>query len=156
MILAGRTGSAFAAEIGTMQVNQEIDALKTLGLDPMTILVLPRLLAAALVMPALTILLEIAGLVGMIDRAERLRLPPGRVANQVAAAVRSARPLRRLFKAIVFGCVIAAIGCQAGLVDRASARAPSGLSATAAVVGGIVATIVLDGAFAMLFYRIGV
>ncbi len=65
VILAGRTGSAFAAEIGTMKVNEEIDALVTMGLDPMTMLVLPRMIAAMLVMPVMTLTLDIAGLLGM-------------------------------------------------------------------------------------------
>ena len=65
VILAGRTGSAFAAEIGTMKVNEEIDALATMGLDPMTMLVLPRMIAAMLMMPLMTLVLELAGLLGM-------------------------------------------------------------------------------------------
>ncbi len=65
VILAGRTGSAFAAEIGTMKVNEEVDALITMGLDPMTMLVLPRIIAAMLVMPVLTLTLDLAGMIGM-------------------------------------------------------------------------------------------
>ncbi|MBV9539103.1 MAG: ABC transporter permease [Acidisphaera sp.] len=154
VILAGRTGSAFAAEIGTMQVNQEIDALKTLGIDPMTLLVLPRLLAAALVMPALTVLLEIAGLIGMVFVLNAIGIPPTAVLNQTAHAMHLHDVFGGLFKAVVFGVVIAGIGCRAGLATGIGPEAV-GVSATAAVVGGIVATVALDGVFAVLFYRLG-
>jgi phospholipid/cholesterol/gamma-HCH transport system permease protein len=155
VILAGRTGSAFAAEIGTMQVNQEIDALKTMALDPMTILMMPRLAAAALVMPALTTLLVIAGLIGMVIVLNTFGFSTVAIANQVASAVTVHDLFSGLFKGFMFGAVIAAIGCKAGLSTGVGPRAV-GISATAAVVGGIVATIVLDGVFAVLFYRIGI
>ena len=154
VILAGRTGSAFAAEIGTMKVNQEIDALTTMGIDPVTMLVLPRMLAAMLVMPALTVILEMAGLLGMTLVMVGAGWPPVTVGNQVAQWVKPADFFGGLSKAVVFGAVVAGIGCRAGLATGIGPRAV-GLSATAAVVGGIVATIVLDGMFAVLFYRLG-
>jgi len=154
VILAGRTGSAFAAEIGTMKVNQEIDALATMNIDAMTMLVLPRMLAAMLVMPALTVVLEMAGLLGMTLVMVGAGYPPVTVANQVAQWVKPEDFYGGLFKAVVFGAVIAGIGCRAGLATGIGPRAV-GLSATAAVVGGIVATIVLDGVFAIVFYRLG-
>lgn len=154
VILAGRTGSAFAAEIGTMKVNQEIDALTTMDIDPVTMLVLPRLMAAMLVMPALTVILEMAGLLGMTLVMVGAGWPPITVANQVAQWVKPADFFGGIAKAVVFGAVVAGIGCRAGLATGIGPRAV-GLSATAAVVGGIVATIVLDGLFAVLFYRLG-
>ncbi len=154
VILAGRTGSAFAAEIGTMKVNQEIDALATMGIDPVTMLVLPRMLAAMLVMPALTVILEMAGLLGMTLVMVGAGWPPVTVGNQVAQWVKPADFFGGISKAVVFGAVVAGIGCRAGLATGIGPRAV-GLSATAAVVGGIVATIVLDGMFAVLFYRLG-
>jgi phospholipid/cholesterol/gamma-HCH transport system permease protein len=154
VILAGRTGSAFAAEIGTMKVNQEIDALRTMDIDPVTMLVLPRLLAAMLVMPALTVILEIAGLMGMTLVMVGAGWPPVTVANQVAQWVKPADVFGGLAKAVVFGAVVAGIGCRAGLATGVGPRAV-GISATAAVVGGIVATVVLDGVFAVIFYRMG-
>ncbi|HEX3349423.1 MAG TPA: ABC transporter permease [Acetobacteraceae bacterium] len=154
VILSGRTGSAFAAEIGTMQVNQEIDALKTLGIDPMTLLVLPRLFAAALVMPVLTVLLEIAGIVGMLFVLRGVGIPPTAVVNQLAHAMHLQDVFGGLLKAVVFGSFIAGIGCRAGLATGIGPQAV-GVSATEAVVGGIVATIALDGLFAVLFYRLG-
>jgi phospholipid/cholesterol/gamma-HCH transport system permease protein len=154
VILAGRTGSAFAAEIGTMKVNQEIDALTTMSIDPMTMLVLPRLVAAMIVMPALTVVLELAGLLGMTMVMVGAGYPLEAIGNQVSNWVQAADFYGGLFKALVFGAAVAAIGCRAGLSTGVGPRAV-GLSATAAVVGGIVITVVLDGMFAVLFYRLG-
>lgn len=154
VILAGRTGSAFAAEIGTMKVNQEIDALVTLDLDPMTFLVLPRLAAAMLVMPALTLALEIAGLLGMTLVLLSAGIPMAAITNQVTAWVAPSDAILGLAKALFFGAVVAAIGCAAGLATGVGPRAV-GRSATAAVVGGIVATILFDGLAAVIFYRLG-
>jgi phospholipid/cholesterol/gamma-HCH transport system permease protein len=154
VILAGRTGSAFAAEIGTMKVNQEIDALATMDIDPVTMLVLPRMLAAMLVMPALTVVMEMSGLLGMTLVMVGAGYPPITVGNQVAQWVQPADFYGGLAKAVVFGAVVAGIGCRAGLATGIGPRAV-GLSATSAVVGGIVATIVLDGIFAVVYYRLG-
>ena len=153
VILAGRTGSAFAAEIGTMKVNEEIDALVTMGLDPMTMLVLPRMIAAMLVMPVMTMLLEIAGLLGMATVMRGFGFPLQAIVLQVQAWVGAVDLYGGLFKAACFGLAVAAIGCRAGLGTGVGPRAV-GLSATAAVVGGIVATIALDGVFALIFYRL--
>ena len=154
VILSGRTGSAFAAEIGTMKVNEEIDALSTMGLDPMTMLVLPRLVAATAVMPAMTLVLDLSGLAGMAVVMRLLGYPLAAVMVQVSSAATPVDLYGGLFKAVCFGAVVAAIGCRAGLATGKGPRAV-GLSATAAVVGGIVASILLDGAFALLFYRLG-
>jgi phospholipid/cholesterol/gamma-HCH transport system permease protein len=154
VVLAGRSGSAFAAEIGTMKVNQEIDALVTMGVDPMTTLVLPRLLAAMLVMPVLTVLLEIAGLIGMSVVLVGAGIPLVAISHQIIQWVRPRDFYGGMVKAVVFGAVVAAIGCRQGLAAGSGPRAV-GLAATAAVVGGIVSTIGLDGLFAVLFYRLG-
>ena len=154
VILAGRTGSAFAAEIGTMKVNEEIDALVTMGLDPMTMLVLPRMIAGDAGHAG-----DDAGAgdrraAGHDDGDARLRLSAG--GDRAAGAELgdgSAICIGGLFKAMCFGVAVAAIGCRAGLGTGVGPRAV-GLSATAAVVGGIVATIVLDGVFALMFYRL--
>ena len=154
VILAGRTGSAFAAELGTMKVNQEIDALVVMGLDPMTLLVLPRMLAALLITPVLTLTLDAAGMLGMttVMRGFGYTLPA--IQQQVQSAATVGDLAGGLAKAAVFGVAVAAIGCRAGLGTGIGPRAV-GFSATAAVVGGIIATIALDGAFAILFYRLG-
>jgi phospholipid/cholesterol/gamma-HCH transport system permease protein len=153
VILAGRTGSAFAAEIGTMKVNQEVDALVTMGLDPMIMLVLPRLIAVMLVLPALALVLDIAGLIGMATILRGFGFPVMIIVRQVQGAAGIADLFGGLFKAVCFGAAIAAIGCRAGLSTGNGPRAV-GLSATAAVVGGIIATIALDGLLAVLFYRL--
>jgi phospholipid/cholesterol/gamma-HCH transport system permease protein len=153
VILAGRTGSAFAAEIGTMKVNQEIDALVTMGIDPMTILVLPRLIAVMLVLPALALALDIAGLIGMATVLRGFGFPMVTIVHQVQSAASVSYLFGGLFKAVCFGAAIAAIGCRAGLSTGNGPRAV-GLSATAAVVGGIISTIALDGVLALIFYRL--
>ena len=153
VILAGRTGSAYAAEIGTMKVNQELDALSTMGLDIMTMQVLPRMFAAMLVMPVLTMALVMAGLVGMASVMVMLGFTPAAVLNQIQQSVKLPDLFGGLFKATCFGAAIAAIGCRAGLATGSGPRAV-GIAATSAVVGGIVATVVLDGGFALLFYRL--
>ncbi len=155
VILAGRTGSAFAAELGTMTVNEEIDALRIMGIDPMVLLVLPRLLAATLAMPAMTLLMDLAGLLGMTGVMLSLGFPTALVSNQLLAGVKLGDLWQGLFKAAAFGLVIAGVGCRAGLAAGRGPRAV-GDAATAAVVGGIVAIVVLDGAFAVLFYRLGI
>ncbi len=155
VILSGRTGSAFAAEIGTMKVNEELDALATMGLDSMTMLVLPRLVAATLVMPALTIIMELAGLVGMTMVLKGFGFAPVTVWNQIAYWVVAKDVIGGLVKSMVFGAAIALIGCRAGLTTGVGPRAV-GISATRAVVGGIVASIVIDGLFALAFYRLNV
>ena len=153
VILAGRTGSAFAAEIGTMKVNEEVDALMTMGLDPMTMLVLPRIFAAMLVMPVMTLALDLAGMLGMTTVMLGFGFPLVTITRQVQNWVDAGDVYGGLFKAVCFGLAVAAIGCRAGLGTGVGPRAV-GLSTTAAVVGGIVATILLDGVFAVIFYRL--
>ncbi len=155
VILAGRTASAFAAEIGTMKVNEELDALTTMGLDPTTMLVLPRLAAGLAVMPVMTAVLDLAGLLGMAVVMRGFGYPVAIIETQVQYWTTPADLYGGLVKAACFGAVIVAIGCRAGL---STGRGPQavGLSTTAAVVGGIVATIVLDGVFAVFMNRLGV
>jgi phospholipid/cholesterol/gamma-HCH transport system permease protein len=154
VILAGRTGSAFAAEIGTMKVNEEVDALATMGIDPTTYLVLPRLAAVMLAMPVVTLVLELAGLLGMTTVMGLFGFPLVTVVRQVQNAATLVDLLGGLAKSMAFGLAVAAIGCRAGMATGVGPRAV-GHSATAAVVGGIVATIALDGLFALLFFRLG-
>lgn len=155
VILAGRTGSAFAAELGTMQVNEEIDALTTMGIDPPTMLVLPRIGAAMLVMPALVVAMDVAGLLGMGAVLMSFGFPASVIVAQITAATGPRNFLLGLFKGMIFAAAVAIIGCRAGLTAAHGPRAV-GEAATAAVVGGIVATVLLDGLFAVLSYRLGV
>ena len=120
VILAGRTGSAFAAELGTMKVNEELAALQTLGISPMTMLVLPRLAAAVMVMPVLTLFLELAGLCGMLTVMMAFGFPPAAVATQLGRAIHARDLWGGLFKAVCFGAAIAGVGLPrgAGYRDR--------------------------------------
>jgi phospholipid/cholesterol/gamma-HCH transport system permease protein len=153
VILAGRTGSAFAAELGTMVVNDEVAAIATMGIDPVTMLVLPRLTATLLVMPGLAMLLELSGMGGMTLVMGTLGFPASAVVHQAVQAARLTDIVGGLFKASVFGAAISVIGCRTGLGAGLGPRAV-GEAATAAVVGGIFATIMLDGVFTILFYRL--
>ena len=155
VVLAGRTGSAFAAELGTMTVNEEVNALRIMGIDPMVMLVLPRILAGILVMPVLTLLMNLAGLAGMTVVMETLGFPWSAVSNQLQQWLSLGDLMGGLFKSACFGLVIAAIGCRAGLSAGFGPRAV-GDAATAAVVGGIVAIVAMDGVFAILFFRLGI
>jgi len=154
VVLAGRTGSAYAAELGTMTVNEEVSALRIMGIDPMVLLVLPRLVAATVAMPVLALLMDLAGLLGMAGVMLSLGFPMTLVLNQLQAGIGLGDLLGGLGKAAVFGLVIAAIGCRAGLQAGSGPRAV-GDAATSAVVGGIVALVLLDGIFAVLFFRLG-
>jgi len=155
VVLAGRTGSAFAAELGTMTVNEEVNALRIMGIDPMVMLVLPRILAGILVMPVLTLVMNLAGLAGMTVVMESLGFPWSAVSNQLQQWLSLGDLMGGLFKSCCFGLVIAAIGCRAGLSAGLGPRAV-GDAATAAVVGGIVAIVAMDGVFAILFFRLGI
>jgi phospholipid/cholesterol/gamma-HCH transport system permease protein len=154
IILSGRTGSAYAAELGTMTVNEEVDALRIMGVDPVSMLVLPRLLAAMLVMPVLALVMNLSGLVGMGIVMGALGFPAALVVNQLQQWLTLGALAGGLGKAAIFGLVIAGIGCRAGLSAGRGPRAV-GDAATSAVVGGIVATVLLDGLFAVLFFRLG-
>ncbi|HSC81900.1 MAG TPA: ABC transporter permease [Chitinolyticbacter sp.] len=154
VLLAGRTGAAFAAEIGTMKVNQEIDALTTMGLDPMRFLVLPRLIAVALTAPLLTLYAELVGMFGAALVLTGFDIPLATSASQIQGFVNLSDFLTGLGKAFVFGLGIATIGCLRGLRTGSGARAV-GASATSADVQGIVMLVVADGLFAVAFYYLG-
>jgi phospholipid/cholesterol/gamma-HCH transport system permease protein len=154
VIMSGRTGSAYAAELGTMVVNEEVDALRIMGVDAVALLVLPRILAAMLAMPVLALLMDLSGLVGMTGVMATLGYPWVAVKSQLSQWLSLRDLLGGLFKAAVFGGAIGFIGCRAGLGAARGPRAV-GDAATSAVVGGIVAVILLDGMFAVLFYRLG-
>jgi phospholipid/cholesterol/gamma-HCH transport system permease protein len=154
VILAGRSGSAFAAEIGTMKVNQEVDALTTMGLDPFRFLVVPRLVASILMMPVLIATMNLAAVAGMTTVMLSLGFPLIAISNQVVSWTAPSDILGGLAKGMVFGAVVAGIGCARGMRTGAGPRAV-GDSATAAVVGGIVSIVVIDGLFAVFFYLMG-
>lgn len=155
ILLTARSGSAFAAELGTMKVNEEIDALTTMGLEPVRFLVVPRVLAAVAVVPVLTMVNLFSGLAGGAVMFASLGFPMITYLNRVAASVTMGDLAQGLFKSAVFGLVVAAVGCLRGLRAGSGAGAV-GASATSAVVSGIVLIAVLEGIFSVVFYVLGI
>lgn len=151
IILAGRSGSAFAAEIGTMKVDEELDALTTFGLPPVRFLVMPRVMAAVLAMPVLTIAAELAGLVGGALVLRLMDVPTTVFWGHVKSATTPFMIEFGLWKSALFGFLVALIGCSAGMRTRNTADGV-GVAATSAVVGGIVAIAVTDGLLAVLCF----
>lgn len=151
IILAGRSGSAFAAEIGTMKVNEEINALTTMGLDPVRFLVVTRVIAAVTMMPLLTVFANLMGLVGGSVVLLSMDYPLVTYVQEVLGAVHLKDLFSGLAKAVVFGVLVAGIGCLRGLQTRTGASAV-GLSTTSAVVSGIVLIVLADGVFSVVFY----
>lgn len=151
IILAGRSGSAFAAEIGTMKVDEELDALTTMGLPPVRFLVLPRVLAAVLAMPILTIFAELAGLLGGSLVLQLMRVPTTVFWSHVTDTTTRFMLVFGLGKAALFGLLVGLIGCVVGMKTKSTADGV-GVAATSAVVGGIVAIAVSDGILAVLCY----
>jgi len=149
IILAGRTGSAFAAEIGTMKVNEELDALTTMGLPPVRFLVMPRVAAAILAMPVLTIFAELAGLVGGAIVLQAMGVPTVVFWRGAATSTTVYMIVEGLAKGAFFGLLVGLIGCQAGIRTSSSSDGV-GIAATSAVVGSIVAIAVSDGLFAVI------
>jgi len=155
VILAGRSGSAFAAELGTMKVREEIDALKTMGLDPVRFLVVPRVIAAVFMTPLLTLFADLMGLIGGFVVMSSLGFPLITYYHQVQYAVSYGSLVGGLVKAFVFGILVAAIGCLRGLQTGTGATAV-GQSTTSAVVSGIILITITDGIFALVYYYLGV
>jgi phospholipid/cholesterol/gamma-HCH transport system permease protein len=155
IILAGRSGSAFAAELGTMKVREELDALITMGLDPVRFLVVTRVIAAVLMTPLLTVFSNLLGLVGGSVVLLSLGYPLITFFHQVQSAVSYGDLLGGLAKSFVFGVLIAAIGCLRGLQTKIGASAV-GESTTRAVVSGIVLIVITDGLFSVVYYYLGI
>jgi len=154
-VLASRSGSAFAAELGTMKVNEEIDALKTMGIDPVQFLVLPRMIAAVFVAPLLTMFNNLLALGGCFIVMLALGFNPLVVVDRIHQAANLVDLFGGLAKTLVFGGLIAEIGCLRGLQAGTGASAV-GDAATKAVVSGIVAIVVVDGVFAVVYYFLGI
>jgi phospholipid/cholesterol/gamma-HCH transport system permease protein len=155
ILLAGRSGSAFAAELGTMKFREEIDALSTMGLDSVRFLVVPRLLAAVTMTPLLTIFANLFGLIGGAVVMVSLGYPLVTYGNQLLSAVHIRDLVSGLSKSLVFGMVVAGVGCLRGLQTMTGASAV-GESTTRAVVSGIILIAIVDGVFAVVFYCLGV
>jgi phospholipid/cholesterol/gamma-HCH transport system permease protein len=156
IVMAGRTGGAFAAQLGTMQVNQEIDALKTLGISPMEFLVLPRMLALALMMPLLCLYANVMGILGgMVVGVGMLDIGFIQYYNQTTAAVGLWNLGIGLFSGFVFGVIVALAGCMRGMQCGRSASAV-GDAATSAVVTAIVGIIVSTAVITVLCNFLGI
>jgi phospholipid/cholesterol/gamma-HCH transport system permease protein len=151
IVLAGRSGSAFAAEIGTMKVDEELDALSTMGLSPVRFLVPPRVAAAVLAMPVLTVFAELAGLAGGAGVLALTGVPVEVFIGHVTDSTSLFAVIFGLAKSALFGLAIGMIGCYAGMRAKSTADAV-GVAATSAVVGGIVAIALVDGLLAVLCY----
>jgi phospholipid/cholesterol/gamma-HCH transport system permease protein len=151
ILLAGRSGAAFAAEIGTMRVNQEVDALTTMGLDPVRFLVTPRIIAALLMTPLLVLFANVVGLAGGAATMTTFSIPFVTFIKEVDTAVTMNDFLAGFVKSFVFAILIAGIGCLRGLQTQAGASAV-GDSATRAVVSGIILLVVVDGMFALAYF----
>jgi phospholipid/cholesterol/gamma-HCH transport system permease protein len=155
ILVAGRTGSAFAAELGTMKVNEEIDAFTTMGLDPVRFLVVPRVIAATLMTPLLTLYANLAGMAGGALVMTGIGYPLITYVNRLTSIVSSTDLFGGLFKSLVFGLIVAGSGCLCGLQTGQGASAV-GNSATRAVVSSILLIVIADGVFAVLFYFLGI
>jgi phospholipid/cholesterol/gamma-HCH transport system permease protein len=156
VIMAGRTGAAFAAQLGTMQVNEEIDALKTLGISPMEFLVLPRMLALVLMMPLLCVYADIMGIIGgMIVGVGMLNLGLVEYVNQTRASLSLSYFWIGLLYSAVFGVLIALSGCLRGMQCGRSASAV-GDATTSAVVTSIVAIVVATAIITFALNVIGI
>jgi phospholipid/cholesterol/gamma-HCH transport system permease protein len=156
ILVAGRSGSAFAAEIGTMKVNEEVDALTTMGFDPISFLAVPKVLAAMVVVPLLTIyadLFAIAG--GLVVGVMGLDLTAYTYLKDTQASLTLMDIIPSLIKSGVFALLIAGIGCQRGFQVRGGAEAV-GTATTSAVVAALFLIIVTDSAFALAFHYLGI
>ena len=156
IVMAGRTGGAFAAQLGTMQVNQEIDALKTLGISPMEFLVLPRMLALAVMMPLLCLYANIMGILGgMVVGVGLLDIGFIEYYNETAKAIGLWNLGIGLFSGFVFGVIVALAGCMRGMQCGRSASAV-GDAATSAVVTAIVGIILSTAVITVLCNMLGI
>lgn len=156
IVIAGRSGSAFAAQIGTMQVSQEVDAIRTLGLDPVEILVLPRLIALVIAMPLLAVYADVMGLLGGgLMVISTLDVSFLQFLERLHGAVKLSTFWIGLVKAPVFGFAIALTGCREGLKVTGSAESV-GHHTTRAVVISIFLVIVADALFSILFSAVGI
>lgn len=155
VVLAGRTGAAFAATLGNMKANEEIDALETLGISSVDFLVLPRLVALGIMMPLLALYADALGIVGgMAVAAGVLNIPPAAYWVEMGTIVTLSDVSVGVIKAVSFGLIVGLSGCLRGLQAERSA-AGVGRAATSAVVTSILLIVVSDAVFAVLFNVVG-
>jgi phospholipid/cholesterol/gamma-HCH transport system permease protein len=154
IVMAGRTGAAYAAQLGTMQTNEEIDAITTMGISPMEFLIIPRMLALVAVMPLLTIYADILGIFGGSIVAAGMGISPTQYITEGATVISFTHVSVGLIKSLVFGVLIAVAGCRAG-INSGRSSAAVGQAATQAVVTAIVYLIIADAAINILFQQLG-
>jgi phospholipid/cholesterol/gamma-HCH transport system permease protein len=151
IIVAGRSGTAFAAEIGTMKVSEEIDALKVMGLDPTRFLIIPKVLAALITVPTLTLMSDVVGIFGgLVVGVVFLDLTPWGYILQTQRALDILDVFSGYFKSMVFALLISGVGCMRGLQVEGGAQGV-GRSTTSAAVSGIFLIILYDALFTLMF-----
>jgi phospholipid/cholesterol/gamma-HCH transport system permease protein len=155
ILLAGRSGAAFAAEIGTMKVNEELNALTTMGINPVRFLVVTRIIAAVLMMPLLTMFADLIGVLGGALTMISFDIPILTFLREVDSLVDIKDLVAGLAKTPVFAILIAGIGCLRGLQTQTGASAV-GISTTRAVVSGIILLVVVDGIYAFIYYLLDI
>ncbi|MCB2188245.1 MAG: ABC transporter permease [Deltaproteobacteria bacterium] len=154
ILVAGRSGSSFAAEIGTMKVNEEVDALTVMGFDTTLFLVMPKILAAVITVPILTLFADLVAILGGLTvGVVGLDLTPYAYMNQTMKSLSASDITTTIWKAAVFALIIAGIGCQRGLTVSKGA-AGVGRATTSAVVAALFMIIVADSFFAILLYYV--
>jgi phospholipid/cholesterol/gamma-HCH transport system permease protein len=155
IIVAGRSGAAYSAELGTMRVDEEIDALRTMGLDPYHFLVFPRVITLLLVLPLLTILADVAAIAGgLLVALLRLDLTVAAYLAETQNAVHTWDVFSGILKTLFFGTSIALIACERGLSTTGGAEGV-GRATTSAVVTSLFAIVVLDAIFTLVFNAFG-
>lgn len=156
IIMAGRTGAAFAAALGTMKVNEEIDALTTMGIDPIDFLVLPKLLALIIMLPLLSIYANILGILGgAAVSLAILDVSAYQYVVQTIYAVDLVDFAGGLFKATIYGILVAIAGCRCG-IECGNSAAAVGLATTAAVVSGIIAIVLSNAVLNVIYTSLGI
>lgn len=155
IVLAGRSSSAFAAEIGTMRINEEIDALTVMGLDPVKFLIVPRIIASTFITPLLTIFSNLMGMLGGALVVTSMGHPVISYYNQIASFVEWNDFAGGLIKCFVFGILISATGCIRGYQTQSGPSAV-GISTTRAVVTSIILIAVFDGIFSIIYFYLGI
>ncbi len=155
IVMAGRTGAAYAAQLGTMQTNEEIDAISTMGISPVEFLVVPRVLALVTVMPLLTIYANLLGMIGGGIVAGGMGITPLMYISEGETALHFDHLIVGLFKSVVFAILIAVAGCRSG-INCGRSSAAVGQAATEAVVTALVYLIVADAAINIICQQVGI
>jgi phospholipid/cholesterol/gamma-HCH transport system permease protein len=153
ILLAGRSGSAFAAEIGTMKVNEELNALETLGLDPIRFLVVQRITAGIFLTPLLTFYATFMGVAGGVLVTLGLGFPLTLIYHQLVSSVHLSDVALGMAKGVVFGAIVSAVGCLRGLQTQQGPSAV-GISTTRAVVTSILLIVIADAMFSIIFFSL--